>query len=146
MEIFGLEYQQLLEHFWKLGLAFIFTIPVGYERERATRIMGLRTFPLVGIASCGFVLMASVELGESPEAQARIIQGLMAGIGFIGGGAILKQEDGVRGTATAASIWGTGVIGGSVAYGRLEIAILVSLVTLILLRAFTPIKDRIDGE
>ena len=144
MEFFGLDMQQLVANLLKLGAAFLITLPVGLERERSTRIMGVRTFPLVGIASCGFVLMAQAEIGGSAEAQARIIQGLMTGIGFIGGGAILKQEDGVKGTATAASIWGTGVIGGAVAYSRLEIAILVSIVTFILLRGFRPVKDRIN--
>lgn len=66
--------------------------------------MGLRTFPLVAVASCGYVLVALSVSGESDEAQARIIQGLMSGIGFIGGGAILKEGANVRGTATAASI------------------------------------------
>ena len=109
--------------------------------------MGLRTFPLVAMASCGFVLVAADVIGlDDPNAQARIIQGLMTGIGFIGGGAILKNDGSVEGTATAASIWGTGVIGAAVAYSRYEIAIIVSLLIFLLLRGLQPLKERINND
>ncbi len=70
---------------------------------------GLRTFPLVGIASCGYLLI----VGAPPNSadQSRVLQGLITGIGFVGGGAILREGATVRGTATAASIWNAGVIG-----------------------------------
>jgi putative Mg2+ transporter-C (MgtC) family protein len=58
----------------------------------------------------------------------------MTGIGFIGGGSILKQGGSVSGTATAASIWNTGAIGAAVAWGRYEIAIALSAVNFVLLR------------
>lgn len=64
----------------------------------------------------------------------------MTGIGFIGGGAILKGGVSVHGTATAASIWNTGAIGAAVAYGRYEIAILLSLVNFATLHFLTPLK------
>jgi putative Mg2+ transporter-C (MgtC) family protein len=85
-------------------------------------------------------------LVDSAEAQARMIAGLMTGMGFIGGGAILKYEGNVYGTATAASIWGTGLIGGAVAYGHYEIAVLVSLLSLGLLLFLQPLKNSIHGE
>jgi putative Mg2+ transporter-C (MgtC) family protein len=54
--------------------------------------MGLQTFPLVAVASCGFIIVGVQVLGWQAEPQAQLIQGLMTGIGFIGGGAILKGE------------------------------------------------------
>lgn len=106
----------------------------------------MRTFPLVAVASCGFVLMAVSLPGLQDGEQARIIQGLMTGIGFIGGGAIIKDGLSVQGTATAASIWTTGVIGAAVGYGRLEIAVVISLITLVVLQLLTEVKREINGE
>ena len=76
---------------------------MAWDREREIRGAGLRTFPLVAVASCGYVMVGISVLGDS-GGHARILYGLMTGIGFIGGGAILKQKREVIGTASAASI------------------------------------------
>lgn len=145
MELLSLDIQSLTTNLIKLTAAFLLTIPVAWDREVESRSMGLRTFPLVAIASCAFILIAGAVIGiDDDNAQARLIQGLMTGVGFIGGGAILKDNGTVRGTATAASIWGTGAIGAAVAYGRLEIGIIVSLLTFLLLRGLGPVKSRIQ--
>jgi putative Mg2+ transporter-C (MgtC) family protein len=89
-------------------------LPIGWDRERNERSAGLRIFPLVAVASCGFVQATESLLAGSPEGQARIIEGLITGIGFIGGGAIIKQA-GAEGTATAAGLWATGAIGAAFA-------------------------------
>jgi putative Mg2+ transporter-C (MgtC) family protein len=142
MEVFQFDWGQLGGDLLKLGIVFIITLPIAWEREQSTRIMGLRTFPLVAVASCGYVLIAISVIGASADAQSRIIQGLMSGIGFIGGGAILKEGANVRGTATAASVWTTGAIGAAIAYSRYEIAILLSAVTFLTLRVLTPLERR----
>ena len=116
-------------------------IAVAWERERATRIMGLRTFPLVAVASCAYVLVAVAVVGTETDAHSRVIQGLMTGVGFIGGGAILKEGVNVRGTATAASVWSVGALGAAVGYGRWEIAVLLSVVTFLTLRLLTPVVE-----
>lgn len=82
--------------------------------------------------------------GASADTHARLIQGLISGIGFIGGGAILKEGANVRGLATASSIWCTGAIGAAVAFGRVEIAIVLSLITFLALRLLTPVVET-DG-
>lgn len=144
MELLDLDLQSLTTNLIKLLAAFILTLPVAWDREIESRSMGLRTFPLVAMASCAFILIASSVIGiDNDNAQARLIQGLMTGIGFIGGGAIIKDSGTVTGTATAASIWGTGAIGAAVAYGHLEIGIIVSLFTFLLLRGLRPVKGRI---
>lgn len=113
-----LDFSLILFNLLRLGLAFLIALPIGWEREKATRIMGLRTFPLVAIGTCAFVLVGEDIAQGDPQARSRIVQGLMAGLGFIGGGAILKREDRVKGTATAASVWGTGAVGAAVGFGR----------------------------
>lgn len=138
----SIDWNLLWSHLQRVVIAGGLALPIAWQREQTTRTMGLRTFPLVAIASCGFVLLALGVIGESEEAHARIIQGLMTGIGFIGGGAILKQSEGVRGTATAAGIWATGVIGAAVGYAQYEVAVVVSLLTLAILLILTPIERR----
>lgn len=144
MEFINIDWGQLWVYLIQISGAFFLALPVGWEREKSTRIMGLRTFPLVAVASCAYVLIAIAVVGPGEDAQARIIQGLMTGIGFIGGGAILKDEASVRGTATAASVWMVGALGAAVGYGRWEIAILISLVTFLILRFLTPIVEHED--
>jgi putative Mg2+ transporter-C (MgtC) family protein len=124
----------------KLLATFLLALPVAWEREASTRVIGLRTFPLVALACCAYVLVGEAVVGADPSGHARLIAGLMAGIGFIGGGAILKHDNRVQGTATAASIWATGVLGAAVGYGLYEIALLVSLLTLATLLLLTPLE------
>lgn len=117
-----------------MAASFLLALPVGWEREQTGRSAGLRTFPLVAIASCAYVLVSTYAFNDDTQAQSRVLEGLVTGIGFVGGGAILKSTDRVKGTATAASVWTTGAIGAAVAHGRLDIAVLLSGVTFATLR------------
>ena len=129
----------------KLTITLLLTLPVAWDREQSTRIMGLRTYPLVALGCCGYVLVANSFLPESgTDGQARILQGLISGIGFVGGGAILKTKDHVQGTATASSIWAIGAVGAAVAHESYEIAIVIALAIFLVLRWLTPIKQKID--
>jgi putative Mg2+ transporter-C (MgtC) family protein len=130
----------ILPHAVALAIAYVLALPIGWDREREERSAGLRTFPLVAIATCGFVQAAETVLQGNPEATARVIEGLITGIGFVGGGAILRLKDSVRGTATAASLWATGAIGTAVGLGAYDIAVLLSVVTFLTLKALTPLK------
>ncbi len=125
----------------RVGIAFALAVPIGWERHESKRNLGLRTFPIVAMAACGFMLLAKNVPGANAETQARLIQGLIGGIGFIGGGAILKEGANVRGLATAASIWCTGAIGAAVAFQRIEIGVILSLITFLTLRLLTPIAE-----
>jgi putative Mg2+ transporter-C (MgtC) family protein len=129
----------------KLLLAYTLALPVGWYREKEAHSIGVRTFPLVAMASCGYVLVALPVGVFDTAAQSRVIQGLVAGIGFIGGGAILKAEGNVHGTATAASIWNTGVIGAAVAQNRFLLAFLLAALNLFALRVLLPLKQRLDA-
>jgi putative Mg2+ transporter-C (MgtC) family protein len=125
-------------HLFTLTLAFVLALPIGWHRKRSTHAPGLRTFPLVSLASAGYVLLGrSVLEGQAP-AEARILQGLITGIGFVGGGVIVHQGIEVEGTTTAVSVWNTAAIGAAVAYGRIEIALVLSLANFGILLVLTP--------
>lgn len=132
-------WQEIWTDLGHIGVAYVLTAVIGWDREQEAHSAGLRTFPIVGMASCGYLMV----LGSQPDiaAQSRVLQGLITGIGFVGGGAILKEGATVKGTATAASIWNAGVIGAAVAMQRYEIAIILSLLNLLTLRALLPIKE-----
>jgi putative Mg2+ transporter-C (MgtC) family protein len=118
---------EILGYLGKLALSFVLAFPIAWERERDARSAGLRTFPLVAVASCGYML-TGVSALTGADAQSRVFYGIITGIGFIGGGAILKHGGSVRGTATAAGIWVTGAMGCAVAWGEYEIALALSFV------------------
>lgn len=139
-----LDLRDVVYHLGKMFISFLLALPMAWDQEKATRGLGLRTFPLVALASTGFILIARTSFGDSsPDAQARVLEGLITGVGFLGGGAILKHGREVHGTATAASIWNTAALGAAVAYGRYEIAILLSAINFLVLRYFRVIKERL---
>jgi putative Mg2+ transporter-C (MgtC) family protein len=134
------DYEASLWHLVNLAAAYILALPIGWNREQEERSAGIRTFPLVAMAACGFVMIAVGVLGaESPE-HSKVMEGLITGVGFIGGGAILKMGDRARGTATAASLWATGALGVAVGYGLYDIALFLSVVTYVALRVLSPLK------
>ena len=143
---FSFDWLQGWEDVLKLVIAYFLALPVGWYREREAHSVGVRTFPVVAVASCGYVLLSLPGPTMSLEGQSRIIQGLVAGIGFIGGGAILKSENHVHGTATAASIWCTGTVGCAVAQNRYLLAITLMLLNLFALRVLLPLKQKMDAE
>lgn len=143
MRLGALGWWEVASHIVDLAIAYVLALPIGWDREREERTAGIRTFPLVAVASCGFVLVALRVLGEGSIGQARILEGLITGIGFIGGGAIIKHAGEASGTATAASLWATGALGAAVGYGLYDIAAILSLVTFLTLRCLQPLKDAV---
>jgi putative Mg2+ transporter-C (MgtC) family protein len=95
----------------------------------------------VAIASCGFVQGTEELLRAHPEAQARVFEGIIAGMGFIGGGAILKQGAAVHGTATAASLWATGAVGVATGVGAYDVAVVIAAATFLTLFCMAPLKQ-----
>ncbi|MGE0178387.1 MAG: MgtC/SapB family protein [Sphingomonas sp.] len=131
----------ILPHAIALLIAYALALPIGWNREREERSAGLRTFPLVAVATCGFIQATEALTAAHPDALARIIEGLIVGMGFIGGGAILKTTGSVQGTATAASLWVTGAIGAAVGLGSLAVAAMLAVVTFLTLWLATPLKE-----
>jgi putative Mg2+ transporter-C (MgtC) family protein len=137
---------EILPHLIALAAAYLLALPVGWNREREERSAGLRTFPLVAVAACGFIQAAEGLTTEHPEAMARIVEGIITGMGFIGGGAILRLKDSVKGTATAASLWTTGAMGTAVGLGSYDVAVVLSLITLLTLWVLSPFKTELVQE
>ncbi len=129
-----------------LLISFTLALPLAWNREHRTRLVGLRTFPLVAIASCSYMLIGLQVAGGDPNALSRVINGLMTGVGFVGGGAILKSGADVQGTSTAAAIWATGAIGAAVAHGRVGLAAAIAVITFLTFLILTPLGDRIRRE
>ncbi len=137
-----LDWSSNLIDFARLGAAYLLTAAIGWNREKEEHAAGLRTFPIVGVASCGYLLILGPQADAS--SHSRVLQGLITGIGFIGGGAIVKEGATVRGTATAASVWNAGVIGAAVATDHYAIGLMLTLLNLFTLRSLLPLKKRLD--
>jgi len=129
----------------RLGVAYALAFPLGWNREREDRSVGLRTFPIVAVAACGFTILGSSVTG-TPDSASRVLQGLITGIGFIGGGAILRDKGSVTGTATAASIWTIGIVGAAVGFGLYHIAAALAFANLVTFKVLTPLKHRLDSD
>ena len=142
-DLFTFDLAAAVDCFARLAIAFLLSLPVAFEREQADKPLGLRTFPLVAIASTAFVMVGKVAFVGDPGAQARILQGLVTGIGFLGGGAILKEGMTVQGTATAASIWATAALGAAVAYGRYEMAVILAVGNFLVLRSLKDFSEEV---
>jgi putative Mg2+ transporter-C (MgtC) family protein len=107
---------------------------LGYERERQGKSAGVRTHMLVAIGAALFVLIPQ-QAGASSADLSRVLQGLIAGVGFLGAGAIIMgtKEVGPRGLTTAAGIWVTAAIGIAAGMGRESTAVLSTLIALLIL-------------
>jgi putative Mg2+ transporter-C (MgtC) family protein len=116
---------QIVRLLVRISVAMLLGAIIGLQRERYGKPAGLRTHILVAMGTALFVIGA-IESGMSSEAVSRVIQGLTAGIGFIGAGAILKvgQNREIYGLTTAAGIWATAAVGVAVGLGLLGLAVL----------------------
>jgi putative Mg2+ transporter-C (MgtC) family protein len=126
----------------RLLVAVLLGAAIGWERERRDAAAGLRTHMLVALGCAVFVLVPLMG-GMEPESISRVLQGVTAGIGFLGAGAVLKSSgDGeIRGLTTAASIWTTAAIGVAVGLGHEATAILVTVLVLFILAAVFRIEQ-----
>jgi putative Mg2+ transporter-C (MgtC) family protein len=120
---------------------------LGYQREQFGKAAGLRTHMLVSLASALFTAVA-VLADMDPPSISRIIQGLAAGIGFIGGGAILKLTDAkqIRGLTTASSIWLASAVGVAAGLGRPGSAILGAVAGFVVLSVLGRLEHRLEGN
>ena len=107
---------------------------LGYEREQQGKSAGMRTHMMVAIGAALFVLIPQ-QAGASVADLTRVLQGLIAGVGFLGAGAIIMgtRQVETRGLTTAASIWVTAAIGVAAGMGRESTAVLSTVVALFVL-------------
>lgn len=133
----------------RLALAALLGGLLGIEREAKGKAAGVRTHMLVAMGAAMFVL-ASQQSGIVPADMSRVLQGVVAGVGFLGAGAILKgdTEGQVKGLTTAAGIWMTAAIGVAAGMGKEGTAMLATLLTLVTM-ASLPLVARLferDGN
>ncbi len=108
---------------------------VGWERTAAHKAAGLRTHMLLCVGAAFFALVP-VQAGMDPAAVSRVLQGLVAGIGFLGAGSVLKREGEGRiiGLTTAAGLWLTAAVGVAVGLGQGVSAAVAAVAAFVILR------------
>ena len=126
--------EQIIRVTLRLVVAALLGGILGFERERKGKAAGLRTHMLVALGTALFTI-APIESGMSVTDLSRVVQGIAAGIGFIGAGTILKiaEQEQIKGLTTAASIWFTAAIGVAVGIGTLWLPVLGTLLAVIIL-------------
>ena len=131
----------------RLGGAMLLGAIAGFQREKAGKAAGLRTHMLVSMGACLFVLVP-LQVGMPIGEVGRVIQGIAAGIGFVGAGAILKlsQEREIQGLTTAAGIWTTAAVGVAVGLGGFGVAVIGMLLAWLILGVLLRIENRITPD
>ncbi|MDQ3201999.1 MAG: MgtC/SapB family protein [Pseudomonadota bacterium] len=131
----------------RLLMAAILGGILGFEREQKGKAAGVRTHMLVALGAALFVLVPQMS-GSQADAMSRVLQGVIAGIGFLGAGTILKNTGGdmghVKGLTTAAGLWMTAAIGVSAGLGREATAVLSTLLALAIFSVMPKIVRMFD--
>lgn len=136
----------LLEITLRLLASAVCGAVIGWNREREDKPAGLRTHMLVSIGAASFTLVMLDLMHRYGDARAdptRIVQGITAGIGFLGAGSIMQSERGVRGMTTAAGIWAVGAIGVACGAGAYAIAAVTLVLTFVVLSLVLRLERRI---
>ena len=135
---------QLVRVTLRLGTALAIGTAIGLQRELTHKPAGLRTHMLVGLGTALFIVSAA-ESGMQMDSLSRIVQGLATGIGFLGGGAILKltSEREIHGLTTAAGIWMTAAASAAAALGQIAVAVLGTVFGMLVLIAFRKLEKEL---
>ena len=124
---------------WRLLLAAGLGAAVGLEREYRQKPAGLRTNILIALGSALFTLI-SLEMTKGVGDTSRVAGQIVTGIGFLGGGAIMRSGESVHGMTTAATIWVNAAIGVAAGTGQFALAVFATVLTLIVLAVLPPIE------
>ena len=130
----------------RVSIALLLGALIGAERQLRQRLTGLRTNALVSTGACLFVLMTQAVPGMAPTDASRIAAYVVSGIGFLGGGVIMRAGFNVRGLNTAATLWCTAAVGVLCSLGLLLEATLGSLVVLCANILLRDIAQRLDRQ
>lgn len=128
----------MFEYALRLVLSAILGGVVGTEREKRDKAAGIRTNALVAVTSCLIMLTSynlAMDLGDEKAYAdaARIAAQVVSGVGFLGAGTILKNDNKIRGLTTAAGLWSVAGIGLAVGMGYYFIAIVTTLIIVVTL-------------
>ena len=133
----------------RLGVAALIGAAIGFDREVHRKPAGMRTHALVSLGAAVLVVVVSragVGIGSDIAAVSRVIQGIIAGGGFLGGGAILKSATGaemVHGLTTAATIWLAACLGVACGAGQWTAAVITGVLALLIVIAGRPVEGLI---
>lgn len=134
-----------------MGVAFVFPLLIGLERYLRKKPIDFRPFVIISVAACGLSL-ASVELARNTVDQqlqidpTRVFAGVVTGIGFLGAGAMFREDRFVQGAGSAAAIWAAGAIGIVCGIGHLWLAAFIGVPILLLLLVSGPFIHRYDAN
>jgi putative Mg2+ transporter-C (MgtC) family protein len=133
----------------RLGLAVVLGGAVGLNRELRQKPAGLRTHALVTLGAALVTMLGTLMTGPFGDSGTlgRLVQGLLAGIGFLGGGVILHRDDtkGVHGLTTAASVWLVAAVGIAVGAGLWAAGAIAIGLAIAVLAIGGPIDERLRG-
>lgn len=135
----------------KLCIAIVLGLVLGYERARAGKVVGMRTYALVTLAATLFVGIG-VELTDTYVAQGfnfdpfRIASSVVAGVGFLGAGLMIFQNTHVRNVTTAAVFWVASAVGVAVGFGLYMEATVATFATLLVLMVLVPFENKITEQ
>lgn len=118
---------------------------VGWERERAQRPAGLRTYMLVAFGSALFTVLSVTAFGPSAD-PGRLAANIVVGIGFLGAGTIFREGEVVRGLTTAAGLWAVAAIGMAAGLGQYLLAAISTAIVLIILAGVRVLETRKHSE
>jgi putative Mg2+ transporter-C (MgtC) family protein len=122
-----------VDYVWRLLLAAGLGAALGVEREYRQKPAGLRTNILIAVGSALFTIMSAAMAQNSGGDPGRIAAQIVTGIGFLGGGAIMRNRDTVHGMTTAATIWVNAAIGVAAGTGQYSLATFAAALTLVVL-------------
>jgi len=117
---------------------------IGAEREFHNKAAGLRTNTLIALGAAIFTLLSLLMAQGSTADPTRITSQIVTGIGFLGGGVILRTGLQVQGLTTAATIWVNAAIGAAAGAGQYRIAIAATVTALFVLAALAPLDTRLE--
>ncbi|MBB5216051.1 MgtC/SapB family protein [Parapusillimonas granuli] len=128
----------------RLTMAVLLGAAIGFERELRGKAAGLRTHMLVSLGAAIFVFVP-LQSGMPLADASRVLQGVIAGIGFLGAGAIIKlgEDEQVKGLTTAASIWVAAAIGIAAGMGKETTAVISTLAALFILAIVHRLENRV---
>ncbi len=131
----------------RLALALVYGGLIGWEREARNKPAGLRTHMMVSLGSAAFTLVsfelaAAAERGGMASDPIRIVEGVTAGIGFLGAGSIIQSRGAVEGVTTAAGLWVVGAIGIACGGGHYLLATTTAVLAFVILAVLGFIESR----
>lgn len=151
--LIGVNTMPTAEVFVRLALAAAMGFVIGLDREMLSKPAGLRTQALIALASASFTMLG-IELGDRMADiennvrtdPVRIIEAVIAGVGFLGAGAIIQTRRGVSGLTTGAAMWLSGAVGIACGAGFYTIACATLFIGVILLFVFRHMQHAIEDR